>query len=369
MFASIARRTTTFSGLANTINRVAQRNASAAAVAGSQDSGASAYTGGFDVFDQGRKILVTGGNGQLGVELVPYLREIYGKEAIVNSDIRLGGMSHDDGPFVYLDVQNKDQLARIVLEHGIDTIVHMASILSALGEKNPSLALKVNTRGIENVLECAKVNELKVFSPSSIAAFGPNTPREFTPDVTTMDPTTMYGITKLHLELLGAYYNRVFGVDFRSIRYPGVISSEAWPGGGTTDYAVEIYYEALLKGKYKCFLSKDTKLPMMFMPDTLKATADLMQANDDNLSLRTYNVTAISFTPEQLAESIRKFIPDFEISYEPDFRQEIADTWPKALDDTRAQNDWGWTPEYDLDRMTEAMLERLTEKLKAAGKL
>jgi threonine 3-dehydrogenase len=256
---------------------------------------------------------------------------------------------------------------RIVLEQGIDIIVHFASILSALGEQLPELAIKLNTRSIENVLEVAKNNDVAVFSPSSIAAFGPDTPRHNTPDDTLMRPTTVYGITKVYTELLGEYYHKRYDVDFRSIRYPGVISSEVPPGGGTTDYAVDIYRQALLKRKYKCFLGPSTVLPMMHMSDCVKATMLLMGADSKDLTRRTYNVSGFSFSPEEQVLSIQKIMPDFECTYEPDFRQAIAESWPASLDDSNARKDWGWAPTHTIDSMSEVMLDRLTEIFEEEG--
>ncbi|ETM36639.1 hypothetical protein L914_16715 [Phytophthora nicotianae] len=309
------------------------------------------------------RILVTGGTGQIGMELVPYMRHLFGADSIVNSDIKAPAGGHRDGNFVYCDVQDRDSMARIVAEQGVDTIVHMASLLSAVGEANPSLALSVNTRGIQNVLELAKQYQLRVFAPSTIAVFGPSTPQDETPDTTIMRPTTMYGLTKVHVELLGEYYYNKFGVDFRSVRYPGVISSEALPGGGTTDYAVEIFYEALKHGKYTCFLKPDAKLPMMYMPDCLKATLGLINAPNDCLSQRTYNITAVSFTPEEIVASIQKVMPSFQCDYKPDFRQQIAETWPRSIDDSIARRDWNWQHDFDLDSMVEDMLVKLDAKL------
>ncbi|KAF1782765.1 NAD(P)-binding domain [Phytophthora cactorum] len=283
------------------------------------------------------RILVTGGTGQIGMELVPYMRQLFGADTIVNSDIK--------APVVATD---RDSMARIVTEQGVDTIVHMASLLSAVGEANPSLALSVNTRGIQNVLELAKQYQLRVFAPSTIAVFGPSTPQEDTPDTTIMRPTTMYGLTKVHVELLGEYYYNKFGVDFRSVRYPGVISSEALPGGARQVHV---------------FLNPDAKLPMMYMPDCLKATLGLINAPNDCLSQRTYNITAVSFTPEEIVASIQKVMPSFQCDYKPDFRQQIAETWPRSIDDSIARRDWNWQHDFDLDSMVEDMLVKLDAKL------
>ncbi|CAI5720263.1 unnamed protein product [Peronospora destructor] len=308
------------------------------------------------------RILVTGGTGQIGMELVPYMRQLFGNNVVVNSDIKAPSGPRDSN-FVYCNVEDRDSMARIVTEHGINMIVHMASLLSAVGEANPALALSVNTRGIQNVLELAKQYQLRILAPSTIAVFGPSTPQDETPDTTIMRPTTMYGLTKVHVELLGEYYHKKFGIDFRSVRYPGVISSKALPGGGTTDYAVEIFYDALKHGKYTCFLEPNVKLPMMYMPDCLKATLGLINAPNDSLTQRTYNITAVSFTPEEIAASIKKVLPNFECDYKPDFRQQIAETWPRSLDDSIARRDWNWQHDFDLDSMVEDMLNKLDAKL------
>jgi threonine 3-dehydrogenase len=306
------------------------------------------------------KVLVTGACGQVGQELVPYLRQLKGNENVIATDMRVPPTDmYEAGPFSYIDVLDADSMAKIVVEHNVDTVVHLAALLSATGEKHPDLALKINNVGTQNVFELAKTHKLKVFCPSTIAVFGPSTPRHQTPDDCILRPTTMYGLTKIHTELLGEYYHRKFGVDFRSLRYPGVISYKTMPGGGTTDYAVEIYHEALAKGEYTCFLKSDSALPMIYMPDLLKATIQMMDAPAEKLKRRVYNLGSLSFTPEQLAASIKKEIPEFKIKYNPDFRQAIADSWPASIDDSNAKKDWNWKPDYNVDAMTKHMIENL----------
>lgn len=304
------------------------------------------------------RILVTGAAGQVGMELVPYLRSIYGAERVIASDVKSPpqDLLHS-GPFQYIDVLEMTQLSRLIVEENVDTVIHLAAILSAAGEKHPDLALKINNVGFQNVLEIARNNKMKVFCPSTIAVFGPSSPLDNTPDDCILRPTTMYGVTKVYGELLGEYYHSKYGVDFRSVRYPGVVSGAAMPGGGTTDYAVEIFYEALRHKSYTCFLEENTYLPMMYMPDLLKGTVDLLNANPNTLQRRVYNMSSMSFTPVQLAASIRRRIPEFEMRCKPDFRQAIANTWPKKLDDTLARREWGWKPKYDLDSMVDDILD------------
>lgn len=280
----------------------------------------------------------------------------------LHQTVRQPPAGYSEGPFRYLDVLEAGEINKLVVDNNITWVCHLASILSAVGEKNPALALKLNTRGIENVLESARVHNLRVFAPSTIAAFGPTTPADNTPDTTIMRPTTMYGLTKVYLELLGDYYKNKYNVDFRSIRYPGVISSAAPPGGGTTDWLVDIYHQALTTGEYTCFLRADSSLPMMHGDDCVKATMGLLTADVSKLSQTTYNVTGCSVSPEQAAESIRKYIPHFQIKYAPDFRQAIADSWPNSLDDSIARQDWGWEPTFDLDGMTRDMLGALKQQ-------
>ncbi len=313
-----------------------------------------------------QRILVTGSTGQIGSELTLALRQQFGDDRVV-----AGGHTtkpslaiSETGPFVTVDVTNSSELARACEEYEIDTIVNLAALLSAEGESNPQLAWQVNVNGLLNCLEIARTTDVsQVISPSSIAVFGPGSPKENTPQETVLRPTTMYGITKVTGELLCDYYFHKYGVDARGLRFPGIISADALPGGGTTDYAVEMFYKAIEGDRYTCFVSEQTILPMMFMPDCLKAIIDLMEADAANLSRRgDYNVGSMSFTAGELAEAIRRHIPDFDIAYEPDERQAIADSWPRSLDDSVARADWNWQPAYDLETMTEAMLTILANR-------
>jgi len=312
------------------------------------------------------KILVIGCSGQIGSELTLELRKMYGESNVIATDIRPAPPEvAESGPFEILDVLDLTKLQLIVEHEHITQIYHLAAILSGNAEKRPLPSWDINMHSLMNVLELAREMDLKkIFWPSSIAVFGPTTPRMNTPQYTIMEPNTVYGISKLAGERWIEYYYEKYGVDTRSLRYPGLISYKTEPGGGTTDYAVEIFYEAIRKKKYECFLSSETMLPMMFMPDAIKATINLMEADSSKLSLRSgYNVAGICFTPHMVAEQIRKFIPDFDISYNPDFRQVIADSWPKCIDDSVAQKDWGVTSEYDLPYMTEIMLTEIRKKL------
>lgn len=313
------------------------------------------------------RVLVTGACGQIGSELTLALRERYGKENVVATGRRTEPSEalRKSGPFeMGIDVTERETLEKVVRKYNIDTIYHMAAILSAVGEEKPHLAWDVNINGLHNVLEIARERELtRVFCPSSIAVFGPETPRDRTPQETVLRPTTMYGVTKVAGELLCEYYAQRFGVDVRGVRYPGIISSETLPGGGTTDYAVEIFYKAIEDGHYVCFLREDAVLPMMYMPDCIKATIDLMDADRDQLKHHAdFNLTAISFSPAELVAEIQKYIPEFTCEYEPDFRQEIADSWPRSIDDSVAREEWGWEPDYDLVAMTADMLEKLGKR-------
>ncbi|MCC7379345.1 MAG: NAD-dependent epimerase/dehydratase family protein [Chitinophagaceae bacterium] len=308
------------------------------------------------------RILVIGASGQIGVELTMALRKIYGNSNVIASDLREENeLLKGTGPYVSLDVMNKEMLHVQVIRQGITQIYLLAAILSATGEKNPNLAWSLNMQSLLNVLDIAKEENLhKVFWPSSIAVFGPTSPKDNCPQQTIIEPITVYGISKYAGEFWCNYFNQRYQVDVRSLRYPGLISYKSEPGGGTTDYAVEIFHEALEEKKYNCFLREDTYLPMMYMPDAIRATIELMEADASKISVRTsYNISAMSFSPKEIAASIQKHIPGFSISYQPDYRQPIADSWPKSIDDSVARKDWGWKEEFALDAMTEDMLKNI----------
>jgi nucleoside-diphosphate-sugar epimerase len=314
------------------------------------------------------KILVTGALGQIGSELVPALRARYGEDRVVASDIRMPPRG-TDGPFEFVDTTNPRQVTEVVRRNQIGTIYHLAALLSATAESKPQVAWEVNIGSLYDVLEVARENRCAVFHPSSIGAFGPDTPKDRTPQDTVQRPTTMYGVTKVAGELLCDYYHHRFGVDTRGVRFPGLISYGAPPGGGTTDYAVEIFYEAIRHRHYTSFLEPETRLDMMYMPDAIKAAVDVMEADPAKLVHRNaFNVTAMNFTPEELAAAIREHIPDFTLDYNVDpIRQAIADSWPDSLDDSAAREEWGWSPDYDLGAMVADMLENLGRKIKRAG--
>lgn len=308
------------------------------------------------------KILVIGASGQIGVELTLALRKIYGGAQVVASDLREENeLLKGTGPYVSLDVMNKEMLHVQVIRQNITQIYLLAAILSATGEKNPPLAWHLNMQSLLNVLDIAKEERLnKVYWPSSIAVFGPSSPKVDCPQQTIIEPTTVYGISKYAGEFWCNYYFQRYGVDVRSLRYPGLISYKSAPGGGTTDYAVEIFHAAKEKGTYKSFLKGDTRLPMMYMPDAIRATIELMEAPSEKISIRTsYNLAAMSFTPEEIAAAITQFIPSFELTCVPDYRQEIANSWPQSIDDCQARKDWGWRHEFDLAAMTADMFRNM----------
>ncbi|MBX7043760.1 MAG: NAD-dependent epimerase/dehydratase family protein [Ignavibacteria bacterium] len=313
------------------------------------------------------KILVIGAAGQIGSELVMALRKTYGDSNVYATDIKDAPADiKKSGPFQLLDVMDDKRLIHFVIRYKITQIYHLAAVLSGNAERLPLQAWDINMRSLLNILDLAReVGVRKIFWPSSIAVFGKTTPKENTPQLTIMEPNTVYGISKLAGERWCEYYVNRYGLDIRSIRYPGLISYKTEAGGGTTDYAVEIFYDAIESGKYECFLKPDTALPMMFMPDAIRATIELMEAPASRLSVHSsYNLSGISFDPAMIAEEIRKSIPKFQISYKPDFRQAIADSWPKSIDDSVAREDWGWKHEYDLAKMTKIMLKEVKKKLK-----
>jgi len=313
------------------------------------------------------RVLITGAAGQIGSELTPALRERHGVGNVIASDLRppAVGSPLAAGPFELLDVRDRARLLEIVTAHRVDIVYHLAAILSATGEANPPLAWDVNINGLVNVLEVARAAGVRrVFCPSSIAVFGPETPRDPAPQQTVLHPSTIYGLTKVSGELLGDYYVQRYGLDVRGLRYPGIISSETPPGGGTTDYAVDIFYQAIATGRYECFVRADTVLPMMYMPDCIRATLQLMDADFSRLTRHCdYNVAGTSFSAAELEAEIARHIPGFACAYAPDFRQAIADSWPQTIDDAPARADWDWAPSYDLAAMTADMVSRLRPRL------
>lgn len=311
-------------------------------------------------------ILVVGANGQLGSVLTEALRQRFGRKQVIASDIRMP--VGETGIFELLDILDRNQLVRLVRKYRITQIYHLAAILSAKGEQNPKLAWDVNINGLFNVLELARERQLKLFFPSSIAVFGSHTPRQNTPQETIIHPETVYGISKAAGENWCQYYWLKYGVDVRSLRYPGVIGYESLPGGGTTDYAVEIFHSAVKGEPYPCFLKPDTRLPMIYMPDAIRATLELMDTPREQIQVRTsYNLAGMSFTPAELTSAIREHIPDLEVHYEPDFRQTIAESWTETIDDSLARRDWGWQPAYDLSSMTADMILHLREQYENAS--
>ena len=312
-----------------------------------------------------KKILIVGAGGQIGSELVPYLRGIYGADNVVATDVRECKGLAEEGPFEVLDALNPTNMASAVARHNIDTIFNLVALLSAVGEKNPQMAWNINMNALFNSLEVARQHHCAVFTPSSIGAFGPTSPKDMTLQDTIMQPTTIYGICKVTGELLSNYYNMKYGIDTRSIRFPGIISNKTLPGGGTTDYAVEIYYEAIRNGSYTCAVPNNVYMDMIYMPDALRSIVELMEADPTKLKHRnSFNVASMSFTPDILAAEIRKHIPNFEMSYDVDpVKEAIANSWPNKLDDSCAREEWGWKPEWDISSMTDDMLKAIAKKL------
>lgn len=306
-------------------------------------------------------ILILGAGGQIGGELTGKLRSIYGNQQVIATDIRNNDRLEKQGPFEIIDATDEEAILEVVKKYGVTQIYLLAALLSATGEKFPQKAWDLNMTSLLAVLNIAKEKHIKqVYWPSSIAAFGPTTPKKNTPQRTIMEPSTVYGISKISGEFWCNYYHEKYGVDVRSLRYPGIISWKTKPGGGTTDYAVDIFFKAVEQGSYECFLKPNTRLPMMYMEDAVNATIQIMQADIKDIQIRTsYNLSAIDFTPEELANEIKKFIPDFSISYKPDFRQEIADSWPQTIDDSHARSDWKWSHSYNLSAMTEDIINNL----------
>lgn len=309
-------------------------------------------------------ILVIGAAGQIGTDLTLKLREIYGTDRVIATDIRdTPPPELLDGPFERLNILDKEGLFEVVRRNNVEEVYLLAALLSATAEQNPALGWDLNMNGLSNVLDLSRDGHIKrIFWPSSIAVFGPNTPKDKTPQRTIMEPTTVYGITKVAGESWCEYYHKRYGIDIRSVRFPGIVGYKSAPGGGTTDYAVHIFHEAIKNGRYDCFLSEDAALPMMYMPDCIKSILEIMDAPEENITLRTsYNISGVSFTPKMLSAAIQKEMPDFTISYHPDYRDKIAGSWPSSLDDSLARKDWGWKPDFDLDSLVSDMLFNLKE--------
>ncbi len=316
------------------------------------------------MYDKENKILIIGAGGQIGIELAQELSLLYGSSNVIAADLK-PIPALENNPFEKLDVLDKDALLNVIKKHDIAHVYLLAALLSATGEQNPMFAWKLNMEGLFNVLDLAREKHIsRVYWPSSIAVFGPTTPREQTPQYTVMEPSTVYGISKQAGERWCEWYYHKHGVDVRSLRYPGLIGWKSAPGGGTTDYAVHIFHEALRHRQYECFLSENTALPMMHMEDAIRATIEIMHAPAEQIRIRgSYNLGGISFTPNDISAEIKKHLPDFNISYKPDFRQAIADSWPKSIDDSEARKDWGWTPKYDLKGLVDNMLKNLAQKM------
>lgn len=312
-----------------------------------------------------KKILITGALGQIGSELTEYLRQDYGNNNVIASDIKSANDAAVDGPYEAVDVLDGKRIYEVAKEYGVDTIIHLAALLSATAEAKPVLAWQINMGGLFNALEAARELNCSFFTPSSIGCFGPTTPKDKTPQDTIQRPATMYGVTKVSGELLCDYYHKRFGVDTRGVRFPGLISYKTLPGGGTTDYSVHIYYEAIKNGAYTCYIKEGTFMDMMYMPDALNAVASLMEADPSKLVHRNaFNIASMSFAPEDIYAEIKKHIPSFSMEYDVDpVRQAIADSWPNSLDDCAAREEWGWKAKYDLSSMTCDMLEKLSLKL------
>ncbi|XP_065332194.1 L-threonine 3-dehydrogenase, mitochondrial [Cloeon dipterum] len=309
------------------------------------------------------RILITGSLGQLGTELARLLRSKYGRDNVIMSDIvKPTKEILESGPYIFTDILDFKGLQEAVVMHRVDWLIHFSALLSAVGEQTVPLAVRVNIEGMHNVMELAKQYSLKIFVPSTIGAFGPDSPRDPTPNVCIQRPKTIYGVSKVHAELMGEYYHERFGLDFRCLRFPGIISSDSNPGGGTTDYAVQIFHDALRTGQHKCYLRPDTRLPMMYIDDCLRALWEFMVAPEEQLKTRTYNVTAMSFSPAEIADELRKHVPGLEVTYKPDQRQKIADSWPMVFDDSEARKDWGWSHKYDLAEMCRVMVSNIRKR-------